>query len=39
MERYWRTKYKENARFYTTFLIAQSVIITGLVIALALVLR
>lgn len=39
MERYWRTKYRENSQFYTSFLIAQSIIITGLVIALVLALR
>ena len=39
MERHWRQIYRESSQFYTTLLIGQSVIITGLVIALVLALR
>lgn len=37
--RYWRTKYNELFRYGSSLLIASSVIITGLVIALVLALR
>ncbi len=39
MERHWRQKYRESSHFYTTLLIADHIIITGLVIGLVLALR